>query len=190
MSGSASKLFPLLSALTQAACLILLGFISAKTGFVSPTSAAGIGQLVGRVALPALIFRGVAVTELGTVRWSVIVVALGAKFACMLISAAVGYAYNFKLKERLTIAGVFGIFVTNSSDSAIGIPIMVHLFPIEKYPDGPNVNYIYLLVVAQNVVIAPVYFATIALGQAKEVRVAQYLCCYWQRRLVILFAFF
>lgn len=85
-----NALLPLLSALTMAFALIVLGYVGAATKFISPSAASGIGQLCGKVSLPILVFHGVATADLSTVNLNVVVVALLAKyhFALPLIYAA------------------------------------------------------------------------------------------------------
>ena len=44
---------------------------------------------------------------------------------------------------------------------------MEALYPLKDYPNGPNVTYIYVFAVMQNILVAPVYFTLLELGQAK-----------------------
>ena len=57
--------------------------------------------------------------------------------------------------------------MTNSNDLAIGVPLMEALYPAEIYPNGPNVSYIYVFAVVQNILVAPAVFTMLELGAAK-----------------------
>jgi predicted permease len=170
-NGGDGQVTALLSALTQAFSVIVLGYVCALSGFVSPDAARGIGQLVGKIALPCLLFRAVATTDLATVNLMVVLVVILAKYLCLTVAALVGYFKNREQKENLTIAGTFALFVTNSNDLAIGVPLVNALYPTCPnagcIPNGPNVSYVYVFAVMQNILVAPTVFAILELGAAK-----------------------
>jgi predicted permease len=163
----ANQILSLLGALTVAFTVILLGFVSSKAGYVTKDAGRGIGQLVGKIALPCLLFRAVATTQLDTVDMHVVITVAIAKLVALALASSVGYLKHLRDPDNLTIAGVFGLFVTNSNDLAIGIPLVEALYPLKDYPNGPNVTYIYVFAVMQNVLVAPVYFVLLELGRAK-----------------------
>ena len=82
----ANQILSLLSALTVAFTVILLGFVSLKAGYVSKDSSRGIGQLVGKVALPCLLFRAVATTALDTVDLRIVATVAIAKLIALAIA--------------------------------------------------------------------------------------------------------
>jgi hypothetical protein len=109
-NGGDGQVTALLSALTQASSVIVLGYVCALSGFVSPDAARGIGQLVGKIALPCLLFRAVATIDLATVNLLVVLVVILSKYLCLTVAALVGYFKNREQKENLTIAGTFALF--------------------------------------------------------------------------------
>ena len=164
----ANQILSLLSALTQAFTLIFVGFWSSKLGYISVDASRGIGQLVGKVALPCLLFRAVATTALDSVNFTVVLTVLIAKLVALTFAAAVGYAKYAGERDAITIAGVYALFVTNSNDLAIGIPLVEAMYPIAQFPQGPNVLYIYVFAVMQNILVAPLYFMLLEYGKAKS----------------------
>ena len=162
MAGAA--LTKLLSALTQAFSVIAIGYVAALSGFVSADAARGIGQLVGKIALPCLLFRAVATTDLSSVNLLVVIAVVISKYLCLFTAATVGYLKNKGKKEAISIAGSYAMFVTNSNDLAIGIPLAQALYPMEDNPEGPNVSYIYVFAVFQIVLVAPTVFGMLELG--------------------------
>ena len=89
----------LLSALTQAFSVIAIGYVAALSGFVSADAARGIGQLVGKIALPCLLFRAVATTDLSSVNLLVVIAVVISKYLCLFTAATVGYLKNKGKKE-------------------------------------------------------------------------------------------
>jgi predicted permease len=164
---AANQILALLSALTQAFSFIFAGFWASKTGYISAQASEGIGQLVGKVALPCLLFRAVATTKLDSLDPFVLLAVLIAKIVALTIAGACGYAKNRNKSDGFTIAGVFALFVTNSNDLAIGIPLVEAMYPKAIYPNGPNVLYIYSFAVMQNILVAPLYFVLLELGRTK-----------------------
>jgi predicted permease len=164
----ANQILSLLSALTQAFSLIFAGFWASKSGYLSADASRGIGQLVGKVALPCLLFRAVATTKLDSVQPVVVATVFIAKIVALTVAATCGYMKHYHEKDSITIAGVFALFVTNSNDLAIGIPLVEAMYPIDQFPNGPNVLYIYVFAVMQNILVAPLYFMLLEYGKAQS----------------------
>jgi predicted permease len=163
----ANQVLALLSALTQAFSLVMAGFWASKSGYLTKDASRGIGQLVGKVALPCLLFRAVATTKLDSVNFVVVGTVLIAKLVALTVAASCGYLKHYHEKNAITIGGVFALFVTNSNDLAIGIPLVEAMYPISENPNGPNVLYIYVFAVMQNILVAPIYFMLLEYGKAK-----------------------
>ena len=125
-SDSLSSLF---STLFTTFGVIALGYISKRTGFFSREAKAGLGELVGKVALPALLFQAIATLRLSDLKAEFIVGVLVAKALLFLIT--IGSA---KLAGRgLADAAMWGIFVSNSNDLAQGYPLFLTLHSAYSY---------------------------------------------------------
>ena len=118
MSGpSVSNLFP---AIAQSFAVIIIGYVFGFFKIIPVNEAKSIGTLVGKLALPALLFKNLAILNLSTISWTFLGGMLVAKFLLFAIVALVTFVvsgFNFGK------GGLFGIFVTQSNDFALGLPI-------------------------------------------------------------------
>ena len=72
METTTSPLDTLASNLAVTFAIITLGYVSATTGFVPKAAAPFLGALVGKVALPLLVFRSIANISLASVDLGVV----------------------------------------------------------------------------------------------------------------------
>jgi predicted permease len=100
----ANQILSLLGALTVAFTVILLGFVSLKAEYITKDASRGIGQLVGKIALPCLLFRAVATTQLNTVDMHVVITVAIAKLVVLAIAASVGYLKHLRDPDNLVSA--------------------------------------------------------------------------------------
>lgn len=119
MSGpSVSNLFP---AIAQSFAVIIIGYIFGFFKIIAVKDAGSIGTLVGKLALPALLFKNLAILNLSAISWPFLGAMLVSKFTLFaivaLLTAVVSRPFN------IGKGGLFGIFVTQSNDFALGLPI-------------------------------------------------------------------
>lgn len=117
-SPSVSNLFP---AIAQSFAVIIIGYVFGYFKIIPPSEARSIGTLVGKLALPALLFKNLAILDLSSISWSFLGGMLIAKFSLFL-----GVVIITLLVTRpfsVGRAGLYGIFATQSNDFALGLPI-------------------------------------------------------------------
>jgi predicted permease len=103
-----SAVVGLASALLQIFSLIGVGYALTTFNLITKDAGSGIGQLVGKVALPSLLFKGLATADLGAVDFNVIGAVVLSKAVVQLAAFAVGYQQSHGTPQRLTRGGVFG----------------------------------------------------------------------------------
>ena len=119
MSGpDVNNLFP---AIAQSFVIILIGYLFGRFNIIPSSEARSIGVLVGKLALPALLFQNLAILDLTAISWPFMGGILIAKFAVFVIVAVITVVITrpFSLGK----GGLFGIFATQSNDFALGLPI-------------------------------------------------------------------
>ena len=146
---------------------ILLGYLFGRLDVVPTSAASGIGQLVAKVALPSLLFRSIATTDLESVNLGVVLCVSFSKLIILAFSALVGYLMHRKERNRISVAGIFGLFATNSNDLAIGLPLSMALYPLDRFPQNFP-GYIYVFAVIQNVLINPICFVMLEVGNSSS----------------------
>lgn len=119
MSGpSVSNLFP---AIAQSFAVIIIGYIFGFFKIIPVDEARSIGTLVGKLALPALLFKNLAILDLSAISWPFLGAMLVAKFSLFAVVALITVIISRPF--NMGKAGIFGIFVTQSNDFALGLPI-------------------------------------------------------------------
>jgi malonate transporter and related proteins len=136
--NSSTAILGLASALAQLSAVILFGYVAARTDFIKPSAAAGIGQLVGRAALPALLFKAIATADLGEVDPKIVAAHVLSKLVVLAVAVLVGLKTDRSEggSRRWLTAGAYGLFVVNSNDLALGVPMFTALY------DAPTVTYV------------------------------------------------
>ena len=120
-----ASVLALASALVRTFLVIGIGSAAALSGYLDRAAAAGIGQLVAKVCLPALLFKATATADLSSLRLEVVIAVLVAKWTAFVVAALVGYHHEggprvHGRRAALTRAAIYGLFVTNSNDIAFG----------------------------------------------------------------------
>lgn len=120
MSGSpdVNNLFP---AIAQSFAVILIGYLFGRFNIIPPAEAKSIGILVGKLALPALLFKNLAILDLSAVSWRFLGGVLVAKSIVFIIVAVLTVIVTRPM--NIGKAGLLGIFATQSNDFALGLPI-------------------------------------------------------------------
>ena len=126
---NSDSLTSLFSTLFTTFGVIAIGYASKRTGYFSREAKAGLGEFVGKVALPALLFRAIATLQLSDLKVEFIVGVLVAKATLFVVT--IGTA---KMAGRgLADAAIWGLFVSNSNDLAQGYPLFLVLYPSYAY---------------------------------------------------------
>lgn len=112
------NLFP---AIGQSFVVILIGYVFGRFRIVEPSEARSISVLVGKLALPALLFKNLAILDLVSVSWRFLASILIAKFSIFLLVTVISYIVI--RPWNIGKAGLYGIFTTQSNDFALGLPI-------------------------------------------------------------------
>ena len=119
MSGpNVENLFP---AIAQSFAVILIGYCFGRFNIIPPGEARTIGVLVGRLALPALLFKNLAILDLTTISWPFMGGILIAKLSVFVVVAVLTIVITRPI--NIGKGGLFGIFATQSNDFALGLPI-------------------------------------------------------------------
>ena len=127
------------------------------------TLEAGLGIFIGNIALPVLIFRSIAKLNLSEANANILISALLGKLIVFLIASMVGYVagkHSDCPKLALTGAGATALFATQSDDIGLGYPFFMSLFPIYE------AHLLFLLAAVQQLVVAPIAFILMELGNA------------------------
>lgn len=129
---------PLATALCQCVSIILLGLLCRLLAILSSADAAGLSAFVGRLSMPALLFMAMAELDVQLTEWRLVAAVCAAKalvFAgtaglCFATSVVKARSRAAESAEQLTVhsgwlcrAGLYSIFVTQSNDFALGVPL-------------------------------------------------------------------
>jgi predicted permease len=133
MSGSVA--LALVTSLGLTFFAIVAGAVLGRGGIVPLAAKKGISPALGKVCLPALLFHGMALTDLSTVPWAF----FGAQTIAKLIVCGLVFLSStrgaIRAKRRsLAKAGVFMLFTTRSAVWSLGLPIFKAIWP----PSGPS----------------------------------------------------
>ena len=113
-----SNLYP---TLVECFGIILVGYIAGRKNIVSETQGRGIGIFVTTIALPATIFKSMVELKFDQVYWNFWLAIFTSKAILMIFVAAVTLLITKPVNYGK--AGLLGIFVTQSNDFALGLPL-------------------------------------------------------------------
>lgn len=119
MSAEGPRVDNLFPAIAQSFAVILLGYIFGLFKIIPPGEARAINELVGKLALPALLFQNLATLDLSAICWKFMAGILIAKSSVFVLTALI----TLIMSRNIGKAGLFGIFTTQSNDFALGLPI-------------------------------------------------------------------
>ncbi|CAI8038773.1 Integral membrane protein GPR155, partial [Geodia barretti] len=148
-----NNLFP---AIAQSFAVILVGYLIGLFKIIPPGEARAISELVGKLALPALLFQNLATLNLGAIDWRFMSGILIAKLSVFILTVILTLILS---RKNVGKAGLFGIFTTQSNDFALGLPIVQALYgPVSEGDQFNYASYMYLLAPISLVIINPVGF--------------------------------
>ena len=101
--------------------IILIGYFFGRCKIITVTQGKGISLYMVNIALPALIFKALVITDFKLINWML----WGGIFVAktFLFTIVVLLSFIFQKEDKFGKAGLYGIFVTQSNDFAFGIPI-------------------------------------------------------------------
>ena len=100
--------------------IILIGYVFGRLNLITQNQGKGLGSYIARVALPALLFKSLVALDFAKVDWDFWFGILLSKAVLFLI---VAFLTLVTTHNDLGRAGLFGIFVTQSNDLALGLPL-------------------------------------------------------------------
>jgi len=128
-------------ALVQTFATILLGYAVARLQLLSVDGVRGLGMFVSLVSLPALLLRSMATINLSQIEWTFFNAQLLGKATLFIFTAIIVLLRNRCSKRGMSDAGAFAIFVSQSNDFAMGLPILTGLFA-DTHPTYPQLLYV------------------------------------------------
>lgn len=145
--------------------IMVLGFLAARTRMLEEPGVEGLVVFVFNFAIPLLLFRSLATTELPEdIRWSFILSFYGGSFACYAIGMAMGRRL---FRRSLDQQAIFGMSAGFSNTVLLGIPIILTAY-------GPEATLpIFLLIGFHGPTLMPLTTALIQVGRGREVTVTQ-----------------
>ena len=141
----------LASVLIQCFGLILVGYISGKLRLISERESKGISTFVGYFSLPALIFQSLATSDLSTINWGFVAGIFVSKVFLFILVSLITLIIT--KPSNIGLAGLYGIFCTQSNDFALGYPLLASLYHT-KHPEFAG--YLYVLAPIQLAIINPI----------------------------------
>ena len=140
-------------ALLEVFVLIFIGYLAASFQLLSEQQLLGLNKFVGTFALPALLFKNTIVLDFSSVNWLFLL--------SIFLSKAIVFAGTIVITLltirpiNIGLAGVLGIYVSQSNDFALGFPIVSAVYG-ETHPD--YLNYIYLIAPISLCILNPIAF--------------------------------
>ena len=116
------------------------------------------------MSYPCLIFWTLANLNFALVIWPFFWSLLVSRVAIFLIAVAAEWGYNGINPDSIANAGIYGVFVSQSNDVSVGVPIMTAVFGA-AHPDWPVLLYIGMLT---RVMVNPFGFYMMQWGQIKK----------------------
>lgn len=149
------ELYP---ALIQCFVTIGIGYVGGQLNLLTNTHGGGLSRYISNFALPAVIFRSLVTAQFENLSWGLLGSVLLAK-AIVFIFTGIVTLLLVRPKNYASV-GLYSIFVTQSNDFAIGLPIVSALYK-DSHPDF--IRYIYLVAPVSLVILNPFGFLLIEL---------------------------
>lgn len=145
--------YNLYPALLQVFVIIFIGYLANSFQLLDKNQVIGLNKFVSTFALPALLFRSIAVLDFSSVNWLFLTSIFLSKTVVFLLAIFVTLIVS--RKRNIGLAAAFGIFVSQSNDFALGFPILKAVYSTThpKYLD-----YIYLIAPISLCILNPISF--------------------------------
>ena len=145
--------YNLYPALLQVFTIILIGYLAGCFEIMSKSQMLGLNRFVGTFALPALLFRSIAVLDFSSVDWLFLASIFLSKTIVFLLAIALTLITLRPI--NIGLAAAFAIFVSQSNDFALGYPIVDAIYS-QSHPD--YLHYIYLIAPISVCILNPIAF--------------------------------
>eukprot|EP00794_Sanderia_malayensis_P003284 gene3284-3766_t len=133
--------------------IVLIGYFCGRMNMISNNHANGIQIYISRVALPAIIFKSMVELDFSKVNWGFWFGILIAKSTLFFFVILLTLLVSKPASQNLGRAGLFAIFVTQSNDLALGLPLFDAIF---KSTHPEYLQYIYLLIPVSLALLNPI----------------------------------
>lgn len=145
-----SPILQLSSILLQCFALIVVGYAAGRFDVIDAKESDGLASFVSYFSLPALIFLSLARCDFSQIDWYFVASVFIAKTLIFVVVVVITLIIS---KTRsIGKAGLYGLFVTQSNDFAIGYPLFISLYQ-NDHPNFPD--YLYVIAPLQLVLINP-----------------------------------
>ena len=144
-----------------------LGYVLKSCGIVTQVTEAGIGQVVGLIAFPAVLFRAIATIDLSLISGPTSLMPL---VIAVLISKLIIFAFSFAfgvLTARRAAPGaamargaLLAIFATQSDDIGLGYPVLSSIFKDEA-------PILFVLSAMQSLLLNPLAYVLLGFAKAR-----------------------
>jgi predicted permease len=131
-------------------------------------------KFLGKLALPALLFRGMATLDWTKVEWTFFFAVVGSKTIIFALVAVFTFLTHGRDKAAVAKAGLYGLFTTQSNDFALGLPIIRGVFQ-STHPTF--ISFFYLTGPAQVAWINPLAFLMLEYGTSEGSRIPYVKVC-------------
>lgn len=123
----------LLLVLLQTFSALVLGYACSRLGVIDKDSRdmKALHLIMGKIALPLLIFKVVATSDLDSVNWGVVLACNLAKCSVYTLTFTISWLFfrsGGAYGQRLLTSTIFGMFTAASNDFAIGLPVVQALY--------------------------------------------------------------
>ncbi|CAI6011057.1 unnamed protein product [Closterium sp. NIES-65] len=145
----------LIPALWQSFAVILIGYACVKLEVVKPQHKQGLSLFVTKLALPALLFSGMASLDFSKVNWSFLLAVTIGKTAVFFLALGITMLLDIGKPQVVGTGAVNGIFVSQSNDFALGLPIFQPIFGA-LHPE--YIGYLYLVAPISLIFLNPLGF--------------------------------
>ena len=144
-----------------------LGYVLKSCGIVTQVTEAGIGQVVGLIAFPAVLFRAIATIDTSLISGPtsllpLVFAALIAKVVIFVLSFAFGVLTARRAAPGAAMArgALLAIFATQSDDIGLGYPVLKAIFKAEA-------PILFVLSALQSLVLNPAAYVLLGFAKAR-----------------------
>uniref|UniRef100_A0A8C4PZ68 Uncharacterized protein n=1 Tax=Eptatretus burgeri TaxID=7764 RepID=A0A8C4PZ68_EPTBU len=152
--GSSTALVNLLPALLQCFLTVACGYAAGRFGLLGPQQVRGLGNFISTFALPALLFKSMVELDIRKLNWDFLLAIAASKGVLFLIGCCSTLLGTWG-PRRLAKAGLYAIFITQSNDFALGLPIVQALY---KDSNPEFLQFLYMVAPISLLILNPVGF--------------------------------
>eukprot|EP01084_Bolivina_argentea_P300218 517598_1 len=163
---SSKSLNDLMSILGQTIIIVTMGIMARKFDWL-PKDTSALSVIVGKCALPAIFFLFSATLDIGSYNWAPITAVMSTKAIMIILSGLIAWIGRFD--QAFQAWGIMGIFVTQSNDIALGIPVINALWDNDKTHFGDYA----IIYSTLSLLTSSICIAFILIGDAKNSRKTQ-----------------